>query len=263
MPPRPISLLRCLYAEALGTFALTFVDGGAAMVAQLSPDLNLTARALAAGLVVMSMIFAIGSISGAHINPAVTFSFAVRGVFPWKRVPSYWIAQSAGALLAALSLWAILGKFASLGATHAKQESVSAFACEIVLSFFLVFVILSTSHNSEIRGPEAALPVGATVAFAGLMGKGVSDASMNPARSLGPALVSGDLHELWIYLLAPFLGGALAVAAVFLLHGRPTHDEKEAATGVFAKSSKPRSSDQTSSNQTSSNQASSNEEANS
>lgn len=228
--PHPPQLRQCLLAELLGTFALTFVDAGAATVAAFSGEISQTAQAVLPGLLVMALIFAIGNVSGAQINPAVTLSFAVRGVFPWNRVPGYWIAQITGALLAAAALRGLLGTVEP-GVSEPEVPIATAFVMESILSFLLIFVILATATRAKIIGPNAALPVGATIALCGLFGKPISGASMNPARSLGPALVSGQVEALWIYVLAPAIGALLAVLFVWLLHGPPKSEEAAAAQG--------------------------------
>lgn len=225
-------VLRSLFAELLGTFALTFVDAGGAVIAAVSHDaVTLAARSAASGLLVMAVIYAFGNLSGAHINPAVTFAFALRRDFPWRRVPFYWLAQVGGAVLAALFLLALFGNVDHLGATRPHYGTTSAFLMELALSCLLITVILNVATRLKVVGPNAALAAGGTVALCGLFAKPVSDASMNPARSLGPALVSGSLEQVWIYLAAPVLGALLAVLFMAILHGRRDPNEVEAATG--------------------------------
>jgi aquaporin Z len=229
--PAP-TILQCLLAEGLGTFFLTFADSGVGLAAKLSTEtVSLAARAITPGLVVLAMIFALGELSGAHINPAVTLGFAARGAFPWKRVPLYWIFQAGGALLAALVLRGIFSNVGELGGTKPLIADTPAFLLETVLSFTLVTVILATSHQHKIKGPKGAYPVASTVAACGLVGKGLSGASMNPARSLGPALVSGTTRYLPLYLIAPLLGSLLAVIAVRVVHGPAKAKDEEAARG--------------------------------
>lgn len=164
--------------------------------------------AIAFGLVIMVMIYAVGHISGAHFNPAVTFAFALTRHFPWPRVAVYWIAQAGGALLAAGILRASLGKLAHVGATLPAGSQGQSFLWEVVLTFFLMFVIVSVATDTRAVGEAAAIAIGGTVGLDAMFGGPISGASMNPARSLGPALVSGDLHALWLYLLAPLVGAA-------------------------------------------------------
>ena len=165
--------------------------------------------AITFGLVIMVMIYGVGHISGAHFNPAVSFAFALTRHFPWSRVAVYWIAQAAGAILAALVLRASLGDRAHVGATLPSGSQEQSFLWEIVLTFFLVFVIMAVATDTRAVGEAAAIAIGGTVGLDAMFGGPISGASMNPARSLGPAAVSGDLHALWLYLLAPLLGAAL------------------------------------------------------
>ena len=165
--------------------------------------------AITFGLVIMVMIYGVGHISGAHFNPAVSFAFALTRHFPWSRVAVYWIAQAAGAILAALVLRASLGNRVHVGATLPSGSQGQSFLWEVVLTFFLVFVIMAVATDTRAVGEAAAIAIGGTVGLDAMFGGPISGASMNPARSLGPAAVSGDLHALWLYLLAPLLGAAL------------------------------------------------------
>jgi MIP family channel proteins len=223
--------LRRMLAEGLGTFALTTVDAGGAMVASLDPRMSFTGRSVAAGLTVAAMCYALGNVSGAHLNPTVTLAFALRRVFPWRLIPGYWLAQVAGAVLAAMVLKAILGPIGHLGTTEPVLGATSAVEMETLLTFLLITVILSTATQYKVLAPIAPLASGATVALCGLLGRAVSGASMNPARSLGPALVAGSFSDTWIYLVGPMTGALLAFLAVSLVH--PTHhrEEREAAVG--------------------------------
>jgi MIP family channel proteins len=167
----------------------------------------------------MVMIYAVGHVSGAHFNPAVSVSFALTRHFPWPRVWGYWAAQAAGALLAAALLRASLGNVAHVGATLPSGSDHQSFLWEVVLSFFLMFVIMAVATDTRAIGEAAAIAIGGTVAVDAIVGGPISGASMNPARSLGPAVVSGDLHALWIYLTAPFLGAGLGALAYQLVRG--------------------------------------------
>jgi MIP family channel proteins len=211
--------VRALAAEVVGTFALVFVGAGAVVVDARTHALGHLGVALAFGLVVMAMVYAVGHVSGAHLNPAVSFAFALTRHFPWPRVARYWAAQAAGALLAALLLRGSLGNHAALGATLPTGTEAQSFLWEAVLSFFLMFVIMAVATDSRAVGEAAAIAVGGTVGLDALVGGPVSGASMNPARSLGPAVVSGELHALWLYLTAPLLGAALGAAAYQLVRG--------------------------------------------
>ncbi len=220
-----------LFAEMMGTFALTLVAAGSEVIGGLSGEVSPAARAMAPGLVVMVLIYAIGNASGAHFNPAVTFGFALRGDFPWKSAPGYWMAQILGALLAALLLRILFGGIKDLGATKPHYGAVPALVMEIVLTWLLVVVILGTATRYELIGPDAALAVGATIALCGLFAAPVSGASMNPARSLGPAVVAGSWAEIWIYMVGPLIGAALAVGTTWVLHRHKPGSEKKAARG--------------------------------
>jgi aquaporin NIP len=211
--------LRCLLAEAIGTFALVFVGCGAIMVEADGAGIGSLGVAVAFGLVILAMVAALGHVSGAHLNPAVTLAFALGRHFPPGRVPTYWLAQLAGALLAALLLRASLGDVADLGATTPSGSDGQSFVWEVVLTFFLVLVIASVATDTRAVGETAAIAIGATVALDALVGGPISGASMNPARSLGPGLVSGTLDGLWIYLTAPFVGGALGLLAYAVVRG--------------------------------------------
>jgi aquaporin Z len=225
-------VVRALGAECVGTFALTFVAAGGEVVAHISGGaVDHTARALAPGLTVLGMIYALGQVSGTHINPAVTFAFALRGVFPWRRAPGYWLAQAAGALMAAMFLRQLFGNVAQLGANQPRGGVSRSLVMETVLTFLLVTVILGTASRARLLGPGAAIAVGGTVAFAGLFAAPISGASMNPARSLAPAIVAGTLADQWLYLIGPTAGAALAVGLAWLLHGPPDRAEVEAAEG--------------------------------
>lgn len=225
---------RCLCAEIVGTFALVFVDCGGAVMQDVGRYGEVTpeGRALATGLVVAAMIYSLGNASGAHINPAVTAAFALRGAFPWRRVPAYIAVQLTGAVMAALVLLALFGHTADLGATRPHHGSVTALCFEVILNAILATVVLSTATRHKVVGPDAALAVGASVALCGLFGRSGSGASMNPARSFGPALlVGGDLNSIWVYVLGPIAGATLAVLVVRVVHGPPKDQDAEVAQG--------------------------------
>ena len=200
--------VRLLGAEALGTFALVLFGCGAIMVDAEGGELGLVGISVAFGLVVMTMVLAFADVSGAHINPAVTLALAARRRFPWAAVPGYWGAQVAGAIAAAIVLRSSLGETASLGATMPSGSDAQSFAWEVVMTATLLVVIVGATHERATIG-TAAFAIGGTIALASLVGGPISGASLNPARSLGPALVSGELDALWIYLTAPLLGGLL------------------------------------------------------
>ena len=214
-----MQLGRRVAAEALGTFALVFFGAGAIMVAAKSSAFGQLGIALAFGLVITTMIYALGHISGAHLNPAVSFAFALSRHFPWSRVGAYWLGQCLGAIAAALLLRASLGDIADVGATQPSGSDAQSFLWEVVLTFFLMLVIMAVATDTRAVGEAAAIAIGGTVGLCALVGGPVSGASMNPARSLGPALAAGELGVLWIYLLAPLLGAALGALGYQLLRG--------------------------------------------
>ena len=213
------SLARALVAEAIGTFALVFAGAGAIVVDAKTGALGHVGVSLVFGLVIMVMIYAVGHVSGAHFNPAVTFAFSLTRHFPWSRAIGYWAAQVTGAVLAAALLRSSLGTAGHLGATLPAGSQGQSFLWEVVLTFFLMFVIMAVATDTRAVGEAAAIAVGGTVALDALFGGPISGASMNPARSLGPALVSGNLHALWLYLVAPPLGAALGALAYWFIRG--------------------------------------------
>ena len=200
---------RRLTAELVGTFALVFAGCGAIMVDAKTDELGHVGIALTFGLVIMAMIYAVGHISGAHLNPAVTFAFSLSRHFPWTRALGYWAAQLVGALAAAALLRASLGDVAHVGATLPSGSQSQSFLWELVLTFFLMFVIMAVATDTRAVGEAAAIAIGGTVGLDAMFGGPISGASMNPARSIGPAVVSGDLHALWLYIVAPLAGAAL------------------------------------------------------
>ena len=213
---------RRLFSEVLGTFMLVLVAvGGGIVDARFPGSIPLAVRVVAPAMMVAAIILFMGAVSGAHLNPAVSLSFAARGDFPWKRVPAYIVAQFIGACLAALLLWGMLGKFGSAGLTlpgHGVTD-LTAFLTEMVLTAGLVSVILGTASGAQQLGPIAALGVGFYIALAGFWAAPVSGASMNPARSLGPALVFSEGTSWWVYLAGPIAGGVIAVGIAFVLRG--------------------------------------------
>jgi aquaporin NIP len=211
--------MRALAAEAVGTFALVFAGCGAIVVDAKTGQLGHLGVALTFGLVIMVMIYALGHVSGAHLNPAVSLAFALGRHFPWPRVGAYWAAQAAGALAGAALVRASLGNVAHVGATLPSGSQAQSFLWELVLTFFLMLVITAVATDTRAVGEAAAIAVGGTVGLDALFGGPVSGASMNPARSLGPAVVSGDLHALWLYLVAPPLGAALGLLTYQFLRG--------------------------------------------
>jgi MIP family channel proteins len=199
-------------AEAIGTFGLVFAGCGAIVINTLSQgQITHVGVGLVFGLVVAVMIYALGHISGAHLNPAVTLGFVLARHFPLRHLIGYWLAQCVGAVLAAGCLRLLFGNVAALGATlpAGSGGAWQSFALEALLTFFLMFVIVAMATDTRAVGQAAALAIGSTVGLEALFAGPISGASMNPARSLGPALVSGTWADLWVYLLAPLLGAVV------------------------------------------------------
>jgi aquaporin Z len=214
---------RRLFSELLGTFLLVLVAvGGGIVNARFGGNaVPYGARVVAPALMVMAVILFMGSVGGAHLNPGVSLAFALRGNFPWKRVPAYIVAQFLGAILATLLLWAMIGKHGSAGLTLPGHgiSTWTAMLWEVILTAGLVSTILGTASGAQNLGPLAALGVAGYIALAGLWGSPVSGASMNPARSLGPALVLNNWTSWWAYLIGPAVGAAIAVGIAFVLRG--------------------------------------------
>ncbi|HEV7603340.1 MAG TPA: aquaporin [Candidatus Limnocylindrales bacterium] len=226
---------RRLGAEAFGTFALVFVAvGGDAMAVVSGGEISAAARAVAPGLMVAALIYSIGDVSGAHLNPVVTLAFSLKRLVPIRWLAGYWAAQLVGAVLAAAVVRALFGDAVRAGLSTPHVAGETAVVLEAILTWLLVTVILGTADRSRIVGPDAALAVGATIILCGLIALPLEGASMNPARSLGPALVTGTLGDAWIYLVGPAVGACLAVVVTRFLHGPTERDEKaaEAAQGT-------------------------------
>ena len=213
------ALVRLLAAEFVGTFALVFAGCGAVMVDAETHALGHVGVALSFGLVIMVMIYAVGHVSGAHFNAAVTFAFALSRHFPWPRALGYWTAQLLGALAAAAILRGSLGNIADVGATLPAGSQGQSFLWELVLSFFLMFVIMAVATDTRAVGEAAAIAIGGTIGLDAMFGGPISGASMNPVRSLGPALISGNLHALWLYILAPTLGASIGALSYQVIRG--------------------------------------------
>jgi aquaporin Z len=214
---------RRLFSEFLGTFFLVLVGAGGAVVdASSDGAIGRAASVTAPGLVVLGIILYMGAVSGAHLNPAVTLSFALRGDFPWRRVPGYIVVQLVAASAAVLLLRVVFGDVGGLGATLPGQgfSDLQAVTVELLLTIGLVSTILGTASTAQNVGPLSAIAVGGYIVLAGLWSSPVSGASMNPARSFGPALISGDFASYWVYLVGPLLGGAIAVGVAFVLRGK-------------------------------------------
>ncbi len=209
-------------AEFLGTFTLVFAGTGAIVVNQVQSGV-VTHPGIAAvfGLIVAAMIYTFGDVSGAHLNPAVTLAFTAAGRFPARQVPLYLAAQFLGAIAASALLWHLFPGVKTLGATLPAGSAQQSFIFEVILTLILMLVILQVSTGAREKGITAGLAIGVTVGLEALFAGPICGASMNPARSLGPALVSGRLAEIWIYLIAPTLGALLAIPLHRILHPTP------------------------------------------
>lgn len=224
-----MSLLSKATAEFIGTFALVFAGCGSLMVAERFPGtMPLEFVPIVFGLVIAAMIYAVGHISGAHFNPAVSLGFAVARHFPWRHLFIYWIAQCLGSILAISILAILLPIGETYGATVPHVLFAQAFGWELILSFFLMFVIIAVATDTRAVGIMAGAAIGITVAFDAFVGGPITGASMNPARSLGPALFEGQMNVLWLYWTAPFLGTSLAA----LLYERIRCESDTEASGA-------------------------------
>ncbi|HEY1879324.1 MAG TPA: aquaporin [Caulobacteraceae bacterium] len=224
---------RRLFAEAWGTFLTVLVTLGGLMTLTLSHgQIGYDMAKLASGLAVASVIYFMGAVSGAHVNPAVTLAFALRGNFSWKRVPGYLIVQVLGGLAAAWLLTAMLGKVGDVGASTPKLVGAPvALALEIVLTAGLVNTILGASSGARNVGPNAALAVGFYVALAGIWAGPLEGASMNPIRSIAPDVARHDFSTTWIYVVGPLIGAVIGVFFEWILKGPPSAEGTRAAEG--------------------------------
>jgi aquaporin Z len=224
-----------LIIEFLGTFLLVTVAAGSGVINHYAGGGPITraAAVIAPGALVTALIYAWGPLSGLHINPAVTFAFTARRVFPPRWVLPYWVAQFAGAIGAALLLQFLFGDVSAGGNYPIAKPGGDwrAFVMEIVLTTILVSVILHTATGGRSIGHNAAIAVGSTVALLGLFASPISGASMNPARTLGPGIVGADLSGWWVYVFGDIIGAAIAVVIIILVRGMPVKDETEAAEG--------------------------------
>jgi len=229
---------RRLLAETLGTFLLVLAATGSAVVAAAGHvDIGRGAAVTAPGLTVLAVILFMGAVSGAHLNPVVSIAFAMRGDFPWRRVPGYVIVQLLGATLAVLFLLAVFGRVGSLGATVPGPgfSNVQAVLTELVVTAGLVSTILGTASRAQNVGPISAVGVAAYIVLAGLWSSPVSGASMNPARSFAPDLVLGDFAHFWVYIVGPIAGALIAVAFARLLRGPGGRDSRASRAAQGAK----------------------------
>jgi MIP family channel proteins len=218
--------VRKLGAEFLGTFGLVFAGNGAIVIDAETGALGHIGIALTFGLDIMTFIYAVGHISGAHFNPAVTLAFAAGGHLPWRLVPRYWGAQLAGGILASLLLRALFGDTAHLGTTLPYGSDTQSLVLEAVLTFFLMFVITSVATDTRAVGQAAALAIGGTIGLEAMFAGPISGASMNPARSLAPALVSWTWQSQWLYVVGPAVGAVLGALAYEFIRGESRLENK-------------------------------------
>ncbi|RMA64582.1 MIP/aquaporin family protein [Ulvibacter antarcticus] len=213
-------------AEAIGTFALVFCGTGAIIINEFTNGaVTHPGVAVTFGLIVMGMIYAFGDISGAHINPAVTIAFAYAKKFPWKEVPAYIVAQIIGGFAASGLLFFLFPENELLGTTLPHIGAFKVFVFEIVLSFILMLVIINVSTGSKEIGVIAGIAIGGIVLLEAMFAGPITGASMNPARSIAPAVVSGNLQHLWIYITAPIIGCILAVLSCKIVKDEQCCDE--------------------------------------
>jgi aquaporin Z len=211
--------LRELAAEVIGTFILIFAGTGAIVIQAQTGVITHPGIALTFGLVVMSLIYTFGDVSGAHFNPAVTIGFAAAGRFPWRRVPTFLAAQVIGALLASALLSMLFPGTQTLGQTLPAGSVMQSFWLEVILTWFLMLAILGVSSGAKEKGLTAAIAIGGVIGLEAMFAGPICGASMNPFRSLAPAIVSGHLEHLWIYLAAPVLGALLAIPSNWIVRG--------------------------------------------
>jgi aquaporin Z len=214
MPPRDIEKMKRIMAEFFGTFGLVFAGTGSIVIDSASHGtITHVGVAMTFGAIVLAMIYAFGDVSGAHLNPAVSIAFAGARRFSWMDVPGYVLAQIAGAFAASALLRCLFPDDANLGATLPAGSLKQSFILETVLSFLLMLVILSVSVGAKEKGITAGIAIGATIGLEAMFAGPICGASMNPARSLAPAIVSGHVESLWLYLVAPIVGTILAIPA--------------------------------------------------
>ncbi len=211
-------LMKKYISEFIGTFSMIFCGTGAMTINEVTGgEVTHVGIAITWGLIVMAMIYAFGETSGAHFNPAVTIAFAYAKKFSWKEVPKYIIAQISGAFVASFILWFLFPASETLGATIPTVDVWRAFVLELLLTFFLMVVIINVSTGSKEIGVVAGIAIGAVVLLEAMFAGPITNASMNPARSIAPAIVSGNLQHLWMYITAPILGALLAVVSCKLV----------------------------------------------
>uniref|UniRef100_A0A0E0PZ21 Uncharacterized protein n=1 Tax=Oryza rufipogon TaxID=4529 RepID=A0A0E0PZ21_ORYRU len=232
--PMSFTFLQMLLAEFLGTFFLMFAGLGAITVEEKKGAVTFPGVAVAWGAAVMAMVYAVGHVSGAHLNPAVTLGFAVAGRFPWRRAPAYALAQTVAATAASVVLRLMFGgRHAPVPATLPGGAHAQSLVVEFVITFYLMFVIMAVATDDQAVGHMAGVAVGGTIMLNVLFAGPVSGASMNPARSIGPALVGSKYTALWVYILGPFAGaaaGAWAYSLIRLTSDRPLHEVTKGGT---------------------------------
>jgi aquaporin Z len=215
-------------SEFIGTFSMIFCGTGAMTINEVTGgEVTHVGIAITWGLIVMAMIYAFAETSGAHFNPAVTIAFAYAKKFAWNEVPNYIIAQILGGILASLLLWFLFPASENLGATIPSVDVWRAFVLELLLTFFLMLVIINVSTGSKEIGVVAGIAIGSVVLLEAMFAGPITNASMNPARSIAPAIVAGKLQHLWMYIVAPILGALLAVVSCKLVKDENCCDASE------------------------------------
>jgi aquaporin Z len=230
---REVTTPRKLAAEFVGTYFLVVVAAGIEVVAVMRPgQIDRSMKAFASGLVVAAMIYALGDVSGAHLNPVVTLTFGLRRAFEWRLVPAYWGAQLGGAIAAGFTIRHLFGNVGEVGINHLEDLSATkGLLIEALFTSLLLIVILNVAHKHSLLGTDAALAVGATIAVCGLVGGELTTMSMNPARSIGPAIAAGTTTDLWVYVLGPVIGAFAGLGIFCLLRPHRNPDEFDAAEG--------------------------------
>lgn len=225
---------RRLFAELWGTFLLVLVACGAVVVSKAGGEVTLAMQVIAPGIMVMVCIYFMGTVSGAHLNPAVTFAFALRSHFPWKKVPPYVLAQLVGGILATLFLKTMFGNTGNIGATVPKitLSPIQALLIEIVLTTGLINTILGTASGPRNIGHNAAIAIGGYIVLAGLWSAPLTGASMNPVRSIAPDIMRGNFDTSWVYICGPCIGALIAVGFEWILKGKPSKHATREAQGL-------------------------------
>jgi len=222
-----------LAAEFVGTFFVTLVPTSVDILYYTGNHVDWVSRWLARGFITIALIYAFSEVSGAHINPAVSFAFALRRAMAWPLMLMYWVVQFAGAFGAAALAFALWGPAMVLGASHPgpKFTPVEAAIAEIIVTFLLMTVIIGCAEQEGVVGKQSAIAVGLTIATCGFFAGAISGASMNPARSIAPQILGGAYNIMWIYVAGPLVGAALAAVAALCIFGKPDGGERKAAHG--------------------------------